>query len=144
MENDMTEKEFTVDGLMVNMAYTAAFAAERLILTAEKYFERGKKLRHEKKQAFTRLREALMAANRQFSIAFDEDLIRAVSNSGEIADYDRAHADGNEIARLLLLYSDRCGYNQANYEELFRFLRGMDGGLGLITEDVLKNFYMKK
>ena len=80
-----------MEGLLVNMAYMAAFAAERLILTAEKYFP-----------------------------------------------------DGNEIARLLLLYSDRCGYSQTNYEELFRVLRGMEGGLGVITEDVLKDFYMKK
>ena len=140
----MKPREFTVDGLMVNIAYTAAFAAERLILTAEKYFERGKTLKHEKKQAFTRLRETLAAANRQFSIAFDNDLISAIGRSGEVLDYDRAHKDGNEIARLLLLYADRCGYNQKNYEELFRVLRNMPDGLGKITEDVLKDFYMKK
>lgn len=140
----MASKEFTTEGLMVNLAYTAAFAAERLILTAEKYFERGKTLKHEKKQAFTRLKETLASANRQFNIAFDNDLINAIGRSGEIADFDRAHKDANEIARLLLLYADRCGYSQENYEELFRFLRGMDGGLGLITEEVLKKFYMKK
>ena len=135
---------FTVDGLMINIAYTAAFAAERLILTAEKYFPDKKVLRHEKKQAFTRLRETLAAANRQFSIAFDNDLISAIGRSGEVLDYDRAPKDGNEIARLLLLYADRCGYNQKNYEELFRVLRNMPDGLGKITEDVLKDFYMKK
>ena len=137
--------DITAEGLMVNMAYTCAFASERMILEVERILKgRGEGLKHEKKQAFTRLAETLRAAKRYYDFIFDDDLIKAVEGSGEVTDYDRAHADGNEIARLLLLYSDRCGYNQANYEELFRVLRGMEGGLGLITEEVLKNFYMKK
>ena len=143
MRTDLND--ITAEGLMVNMAYTCAFASERMILEVERILKgRGEGLKHEKKQAFTRLAETLRAAKRYYDFIFDEDLIKAVEGSGEVTDYDRAHADGNEIARLLLLYSDRCGYNQANYEELFRVLRGMEGGLGLITEEVLKNFYMKK
>ena len=141
----MTPKEFTVEGLMVNMAYTCAFASERMILEVERILKgRGEGLKHEKKQAFTRLAETLRAAKRYYDFIFDADLIKAVESSGEVTDYDRAHEDAKEIARLLLLYADRCGYNQANYEELFRVLRNMPDGLGLITEDVLKNFYMKK
>lgn len=143
MRTDLND--ITAEGLMVNMAYTCAFASERMILEVERILKgRGEGLKHEKKQAFTRLAETLRAAKRYYDFIFDDDLIKAVEGSGEVTDYDRAHADGNEIARLLLLYSDRCGYNQANYEELFRVLRGMEGGLGLITEEVLKNFYMKK
>ena len=124
---------------------TAAFAAERLLLVLEKYLNaRGERLRHDKKHNFGMLKKSLQAAKRYYDMAFDDDLIRSVHNSGEIADYDRAHEDANEIARLLLLYSDRCGYNQANYEELFRILRAMPDGLGKITEDVLKDFYIKK
>ena len=141
----MKTREFDVEGLLVNMAYTAAFAAERLLLVLEKYLNaRGERLRHDKKHNFGMLKKSLQAAKRYYDMAFDDDLIRSVHNSGEIADYDRAHEDANEIARLLLLYSDRCGYNQANYEELFRILRAMPDGLGKITEDVLKDFYMKK
>ena len=143
MRTDLND--ITAEGLMVNMAYICAFAAERLLLTAGRYIAmRGGSLRHDKKRAFTRLKETLAAADRQFSIAFDGDLINAIGRSGEILDYDRAHKDANEIARLLLLYSDRCGYSQKNYEELFRILRAMPDGLGKITEDVLKDFYMKK
>lgn len=135
----------TAEDLMVNMAYTCAFASERMILEVERILKgRGEGLKHEKKQAFTRLAETLRAAKRYYDFIFDEDLIKAVEGSGEVTDYDRAHEDANEIARLLLLYSDRCGYNQKNYEELFRVLRNMPDGLGLITEEVLKNFYMKK
>ena len=141
----MKTREFDVEGLLVNMAYTAAFASERLILVLEKYLNaKGERLRHDKKYNFGMLRRSLQAAKRYYDMAFDNDLIRAVSDSGEMKDYDRAHADANEIARLLLLYADRCGYNQKNYEELFRVLRNMPDGLGLITEDILKNFYMQK
>ena len=141
----MKTREFDVEGLLVNMAYTAAFAAERLLLVLEKYLNaRGERLRHDKKYNFGMLRKSLQAAKRYYDFAFDDDLIRAVYNSGEMTDYDRAHEDANEIARLLLLYADRCGYNQKNYEELFKTLRAMPGGLEKITEDVLKDFYMKK
>ena len=141
----MKTREFDVEGLLVNMAYTAAFASERLILVLEKYLNaKGERLRHDKKYNFVMLKKSLQAAKRYYDMAFDNDLIRAVSDSGEITDYDRAHEDANEIARLLLLYADKCGYNQKNYEELFKTLRAMPDGLGKITEDVLKNFYMKK
>ena len=141
----MKTREFDVEGLLVNMAYTAAFAAERLLLVLEKYLNaRGERLRHDKKYNFGMLRKSLQAAKRYYDFAFDDDLIRAVHNSGEMTDYDRAHEDANEIARLLLLYADRCGYNQKNYEELFQILRNMPDGLEKITEDVLKDFYMKK
>lgn len=141
----MKTREFDVEGLLVNMAYTAAFASERLILVLEKYLNaRGERLRHDKKYNFGMLRRSLQAAKRYYDMAFDNDLIRAVSDSGEITDYDRAHEDANEIARLLLLYADRCGYNQKNYEDLFKTLRAMPDGLGKITEDVLKDFYMRK
>ena len=141
----MKTREFDVEGQLVNMAYTAAFASERLILVLEQYLNtRGERLRHDKKYNFGMLRRSLQAAKRYYDMAFDNDLIRAVSDSGEMKDYDRAHADANEISRLLLLYADRCGYNQKNYEELFRVLRNMPDGLGLITEDILKNFYMQK
>ena len=141
----MKTREFDVEGLLVNMAYTAAFAAERLLLVLEKYLNaRGERLRHDKKYNFGMLRKSLQAAKRYYDFAFDDDLIRAVYNSGEMTDYDRAHEDANEIARLLLLYADRCGYNQKNYEDLFKTLRAMPGGLEKITEDVLKDFYMKK
>ena len=141
----MKTREFDVEGLLVNMAYTAAFASERLILVLEKYLNaKGERLRHDKKYNFGMLKKSLQAAKRYYDMAFDNDLIRAVSDSGEMKDYDRGHEDANEIARLLLLYADRCGYNQKNYEELFKTLRAMPDGLGKITEDVLKDFYMKK
>lgn len=140
----MKEKP-NVESILVNMAYASAFAAERMILVLEKHLNsRGERLRHDKKYNFGMLRKSLQAAKRYYDFAFDDDLIRAVCNSGEITDYDRAHEDANEIARLLLLYADRCGFNQKNYEELFRILRNMPNGLGEITEDVLKDFYMKK
>lgn len=140
----MKEKP-NVESILVNMAYASAFAAERMILVLEKHLNsRGERLRHDKKYNFGMLRKSLQAAKRYYDFAFDDDLIRAVYNSGEITDYDRAHEDANEIARLLLLYADRCGFNQKNYEELFRILRNMPNGLGEITEDVLKDFYMKK
>lgn len=143
-ENDR-EFVFTPEGIMTNMAYTAAFAAERMIIVLEHRLKsKGGKLKQEKKLNFTRLRKSLQAARRYYDLAFDNDLIEAANNSGRISDYDHVHEDANEIARLLLLYADKCGYNEHNFEKVFKTLREMDNDIGVITEDVLKDFYMKQ
>ena len=141
----MEERKFTADGIITNTAYMAAFAIERMMIVLDRRLRtRGAHLVHEKKRNFTMLRRSIEAVRRYYDLAFDEDLVTACESSGRMSDYDGAHEDANEIARLLLLYADRCGYNQKNYEELFQILRNMPDGLGKITEDVLKDFYMKK
>ena len=85
----MKEKP-NVESILVNMAYASAFAAERMILVLEKHLNsRGERLRHDKKYNFGMLRKSLQAAKRYYDFAFDDDLIRAVYNSGEITDWER-------------------------------------------------------
>lgn len=143
MNNEVPDG-FTAADIMMDVAYKAAFAAERIMIVLDKYLDnKDDKLYHQKKYNFKMLRKTLQAAKRYYDIVFDDDLIKAVNRSKDISNYDQEHEDANEIARLLLLYADRCGYDQRNYEELFRTLRGMDG-LGKITEEVLEDFYMNK
>ena len=145
MIQEMEERKFTADGIITNTAYMAAFAIERMMIVLDRRLHmRGAHLMHEKKRNFTMLRRSIEAVRRYYDLAFDEDLVTACESSGRMSDYDGAHEDANEIARLLLLYVDRCGYNQDNYERLFRLLRSMEGGTGVITDEVIGDFYMKK
>lgn len=142
---EMEKRIFTADGIITNTAYMAAFAIERMMIVLDRRLRtRGAHLVHEKKRNFTMLRRSIEAVRRYYDLAFDEDLVTACESSGRMSDYDGAHEDANEIARLLLLYVDRCGYNQDNYERLFRLLRSMEGGTGVITDEVIGDFYMKK
>ena len=122
----MEGKKITVEGIMTNMAYACAFAAERIMYVLDRRLRaRGGRLKHEKKQAFTRLSETLKAAKRYYDMAFDEDLIAAAENSGDMLDYDRAHHDGNEIARLRsiegFLHEEMTDYGKNHLQERMRW-----------------------
>lgn len=49
--------------------------------------------------------------------------------------------DGNELARLILLFADRSA-DQDAVDKIFSTIRSIDGS-GIITEQMLKNFYLK-
>lgn len=50
--------------------------------------------------------------------------------------------ESNELARLLLLYADRSASEDA-VNKIHSFIRSLPGE-GIITEEVLQNFYLKK
>lgn len=58
-------------------------------------------------------------------------------------DYDIMMRDSFEHIRLMMLYADRCGSSEDNRNSLFKFIRSLDSE-GLVSEEDLKRFYMKK
>lgn len=48
-----------------------------------------------------------------------------------------------ELARLILLYYEKCAFDDDNYSEVFKKLRSLDGD-GMFTEEDLERFYIKK
>ena len=50
--------------------------------------------------------------------------------------------EANELARLILLYADRSA-NQDVVDAIFKFIREQPGE-GIVDEELLKNFYLKK
>lgn len=73
---------------------------------------------------------------------FDK-LEKDYTNNLKGEDYDIMMRDAFEHIRLMLLYADRCGSSEENRNALFKYIRSLNSE-GLITEDDLKRFYMKR
>lgn len=61
---------------------------------------------------------------------------------GDTDAYNHFMDDGNEICRLVLLYTDRCAKSQQNYGKIFKTLRQLPSG-GLIKDEDISRYKMK-
>ena len=73
---------------------------------------------------------------------FDRDL-EMVTN-GRPGEYQLYQEESNEIARLMLLYVEKCAESQENRDALFSFLRNLGDGYGIIQEKDIERFYLTK
>lgn len=136
----MAEKR-TVAELEVNLIYSMSWAMDRLLLDIESRLKgKGDGLQREKKRAFNNLMDAINRAYRA-SAALREDIELASSRSG-YKELDIWAVETNELCRLLLLWTDRCDTEETT-NQVFKLLRSFEGD-GIITEDVLKSYYLKK
>jgi len=115
---------------------------DRLMMDFERRMKAsGQEFRRDKKFQFNQIIKGIQMAFRAFQV-LNEDIEHSAEDKGwEVL--DAWYEEGLEIVRLLLLYDDRCGKSLTNRDNLFKYLRGMKGD-GVITEEVLSRFYLKK
>lgn len=126
----------------INTLYLVSLAMDRLMMDFERRMKAsGQEFRRDKKFQFRQIIDGVQRAYRAFQV-LNEDIEHSCESKGwEVI--DAWSEEGLEIVRLLLLYDDRCGKSLTNRDNLFKYLRGMEGD-GVITEEVLKRFYLKK
>lgn len=137
----MEEKE-TIENVEVNICYMMSRAMDRLMLDAERRLvKRNIVFRQDKKVLFRRLMESIAAVYR-YSAKLNEDIELSAKPSG-YKDLDVWSEETNEMCRLILLYSDKCGKYPDAANQVFKLLRSFEGE-GIITEEALQRFYLKK
>ena len=137
----MADKKKTVAEVEVNIIYAMSWAMDRFLIDIEsRLLGKGDGLLREKKRAFKNLMDAIQRAYRA-SAALREDIEQASSKSG-YRELDTWADETNQMCRLLLLWTDRCD-SEDNLNQVFKLLRSFDGE-GIITEDILKSYYLKK
>lgn len=126
----------------INVMYTMAMAMDRIMLDFERrmYAEKDEFIR-EKKIEFKKIINCAQGAYRAFE-KLNDDIEKSTADSG-YKDLDTWSDEALEYARLLLLYDDKAGKNINNRDKIFAFIRSLEGD-GVITEDTLKRFYLKK
>lgn len=126
----------------INTLYLVSLAMDRLMMDFERRMKAsGQEFRRDKKFQFNQIIKGIQMAFRAFQV-LNEDIEHSAEDKGwEVL--DAWYEEGLEIVRLLLLYDDRCGKSLTNRDNLFKYLRGMQGD-GVITEEVLSRFYLKK
>ena len=72
----------------------------------------------------------------------DKDMAYTTENRpGEFQLYQE---EANEVARLMLLFVEKCGQSVENRDAVFSFLRGLENGAGIVQEKDIDRFYLKK
>ena len=132
----------SVQQVEVNVCYMMSRAIDLMLLDVERRMRaEGREFRHEKKVIFNRLMESIGVVFRYIAM-LNSDIEESAKGNG-YKDLDIWAAESNEMCRLLLLYADRCGRYPDDSNSVFKLLRSFEGD-GIITEEVLSRFYLKK
>ena len=131
-----------VERVEINVTYVIALALSMLINDIEKsLISRKVRYKQDRKRRFNNIISSIKEIKRNLDIIdyidFAEDL------EGHYDAYQYYQEDAAELARLVLLFADRQGHNPDNANEVFRLLRSQTGE-GIIDEETLKRFYLKK
>lgn len=107
---------------------------EWLMAKVRQYFKHGKK------QVFTRYTKAVRDA------CYLQDLLMQdifdVDEKNDFRNVQTWQGEANELARLILLFADRSA-DQNVVDGIFKFIRSTPGE-GIVDEQLLSNFYLKK
>lgn len=129
----------SIADLETNTLYIMCRAADLILRDIDRRLRaEGSAYKREKKQLVTSILRDCEDVRRRYEL-LEQDVIRR-ARSGE--QYDWFNEDANELARLVLLFADRSS-DPDNPNAVFRLLRSQTGA-GILTEEHLKRFYMKK
>lgn len=138
---DEVQRRMSIENAEVNILYTAAFAMYLLAQDAERRMNSsGMSFGFRRKQLFNGIISDLKGAKRKQDELYN-DYIKAWGNN--VKNYEEEQANANSLARLLLLWFDRVeGWEDKEkaVEEFIKTLSPQDA----VTEESLKNFYLKK
>lgn len=103
--------------------------------------------KREKKKQFREYLDSLrdIAARMKRSYDLNERIAQDIYDSSAEDNYKSLpiwQLESNELARLVLLYADKSA-SEENVNKIHSYLRSLPGE-GIVTEDVLKNFYLRK
>lgn len=135
------ETVHTVSDLMINTLYMMTQTFELIMRDFERRIKAdGIVFRHEKKQQFNRLMKSIRDIHTQFDLVYNDIMVSAEEVGWK--ELDLWARDANALARMILLWADKCGSYPQNEEDVFSLLKALKGE-GIVTEDVLKRFYLK-
>ncbi len=128
-------------GIIHNCLYMMSLAMDRLMREVEPIMSKhSESFVREKKHLFGRYSKTVKDACRlQDELTQDIWDMEAKHNYRNV---DFWLEQGNELARLILLFADRSS-DQNNVDKVFSLLRALPGE-GIVDEDLLKLFYLKK
>ena len=133
--------ETTPCNVITNTAYMMVLATELMLREVERLLSmENARIVKEKKRKFNMFLDHTKKAL-FFAEGVTEDIFE-VDAENKWKNVPIWQEEANELARLVLLYADRS-VNVDSVEKIFKFIREIPGE-GIITEDVLKNFYLKK
>ena len=151
----MAKKKPTPEDVEINLLFMATQSFDLILRDIERRMaERAMReeckvveFKLEKKKQFREYLDSLrdIAARMKRSYDLNEKITQDIYDSAAADNYKSIpiwQLESNEFARLWLLYADRSA-SEENVNKIHSFIRQLPGD-GIITDDVLKPFYLKK
>ena len=134
------EPHLSKENALVQVMFYMAGTIDLYAMWLEKLFNaQGKTFKHEMKRHFTGMSKALKDLH--YHADQLDIVVGDMTNAAEAC--DNRLLGSLELARLLLLYYEKCAFDNNNHNEVFKKLRSLDGD-GMFTEEDLERFYIKK
>jgi len=137
----MEEKILKQASCETNVLYMMSLAMDLILRNNEWLMSRQREFfRRDKKQLFTRYTKTVRDA------CYLQDLLtQDIFDADEKNNYKNIQIwqdEANELSRLVLLFADRSA-DQNVVDKIFKFIREQPGE-GIVTEEMLESFYLKK
>ena len=137
----MNEKILKQASCETNVLYMMSLAMDLILRNNEWLMSRLREsFRRDKKQLFTRYTKTVRDA------CYLQDLLtQDIFDADEKNNYKNIQIwqdEANELSRLVLLFADRSA-DQNVVDNIFKFIREQPGE-GIVTEEMLESFYLKK
>ena len=137
----MNEKILKQASCETNVLYMMSLAMDLILRNNEWLMSRQREFfRRDKKQLFTRYTKTVRDA------CYLQDLLtQDIFDADEKNNYRNIQIwqdEANELSRLVLLFADRSA-DQNVVDKIFKFIREQPGE-GIVTEEMLESFYLKK
>ena len=137
----MNEKILKQASCETNVLYMMSLAMDLILRNNEWLMSRQREFfRRDKKQLFTRYTKTVRDA------CYLQDLLtQDIFDADEKNNYRNIQIwqdEANELSRLVLLFADRSA-DQDVVDRIFAFIREQPGD-GIVTEEMLESFYLKK
>jgi hypothetical protein len=137
----MEEKTLKQASCETNVLYMMSLAMDLILRNNEWLMSRLREsFRRDKKQLFTRYARTVRDA------CYLQDLLtQDIFDADEKNDYRNIQIwqdEANELSRLVLLFADRSA-DQGVVDGIFKYIREQPGE-GIVTEEMLESFYLKK
>lgn len=132
----------SIENLEINVLYILSMAMERILADIERrLLEKNQGFRHEKKKRFNDMIASAKNIKRLSDIIDQVDFAEGLA--GRYERYQSYQEDAYRLARIILLCADRDTEDPSNLYEVQKLLRSQKGA-NIITEEVLKRFYLNK
>ena len=137
----MNEKALKQASLETNTVYLMSMAMDLILRNNEWLMAKNREaFKREKKQVFTRYTKAVRDACYLQDMLMED--IFQVDSANNYKNIQIWQEEANELARLVLLFADRSADQQV-VDNIFKFVREQPAD-GIVTEEMLQSFYLKK
>lgn len=131
----------TPENILTDSIFLMAFAQDLMIQDLVlRMGSKGEGLRHRSRWNLNEMIKALKRAS-HFADELREELFEA-DEENKWKNIQTWQDESNEVARLVLLWEDREPHPEV-CNEIFQFIRKTEGD-GIVTEEMLENYYLKK